>query len=139
WLPIHGNKKEETGGRIYLEWHGLTSTLPYTEEEVAGLGRSGQEVEAGYRIPLPFGVLRSIQPAGRWSGLRNDFRAPADKRYPAPSVWWPWTKIDYGVRIGFAGGLDLTVERAKHLVGAPRKLDLSETLVTLRFRSAPQR
>ncbi|MGZ7030597.1 MAG: hypothetical protein ACXVIJ_01385 [Thermoanaerobaculia bacterium] len=138
-LPIHGDKKEETGGRLYLEWHGLTTTAQFTKQEVAGLGRSGHEVEAGYKIALPFGVLRSIQPAGRWSGLRNDFRAAADKRYPAPSVWWPWTKIDYGVRVGFAGGLDVTVERAKHLIGAPRKLDLSETLVTLRFRSAPQR
>jgi hypothetical protein len=52
----------------------------------------------------------------------------------APSVWWPWTKIDYGVRIGFAKNVDLTVEHAKQNIGAPRKLSLGETLVTLRVR-----
>jgi len=31
-------------------------------------------------------------------------------------------------------GFDVTIERAKHLVGSPRKLDLGETLVTLRLR-----
>jgi hypothetical protein len=30
--------------------------------------------------------------------------------------------------------VDVTVERAKHNVGAPRKLDLGETLVTVRVR-----
>ena len=101
---------------------------------MAGLGRDGYELETGYRIPLPFGWLASIQPAGRYSGLRNDFRAKTNKTYPAPSVWWPWTKIDYGVRIGFVRNIDVTLERARHLVGSPRKLDMTETLVTLRVR-----
>jgi hypothetical protein len=131
-LPIHGRKKEETGARLYLEWHGLTTSAQYTRQDAAGLGRNGYEVEAGYRIPFEFGPFRSIQPAGRWSGLQTDFRAAADKRYPAPSVWWPWTKIDYGIRIGFAKGTDVTIERTKHNVGAPRKLNLGETLVTVR-------
>jgi hypothetical protein len=30
--------------------------------------------------------------------------------------------------------IDLTLERAKHNIVAPRKLDLAETLVTLRVR-----
>ena len=133
-LPIHGDKKEETGGRLYLEWHGLTTNAQYTHQDVAGLGRNGWEVESGYQFNWELGPLRFIQPAARWSGLQNDFRAKADKRYPAPSVWWPWTKIDYGVRIGFMYGIDLTVEHAKHNLGAPRKLTLGETLVTLRVR-----
>lgn len=133
-LPIHGRKKEETGGRLYSEWHGLTTIIQYTKQSVAGLGREGYELETGYRIPTPYGWLSWIQPAGRYSGLRNGFRAAANKTFPAPSVWWPWTKIDYGVRIGFVRNIDLTVERAKHLVGSPRKLDLGETLVTLRVR-----
>ena len=133
-LPIHGDNKEETGGRLYLEWHGLTTNAQYTHQEAAGLGRNGWEVESGYQFNWEIGPLRFIQPAARWSGLQPDFRAAADKRYPAPSVWWPWTKIDYGVRIGFVYGLDLTVEHAKHNVGSPRKLDLGETLVTLRLR-----
>jgi len=133
-LPIHGRKKEETGARVYVEWHGMTTIAQYTKQHVAGLGRGGYEIESGYRIPFEIGPLRSIQPAARLSGLQNDFRAAADKRYPAPSVWWPWTKIDYGVRVGFSHGVDVTVERSKHNVGAPRKLDLGETLVTLRIR-----
>ena len=133
-LPIHGNKKEETGGRVYVEWRRMTTIAQYTHQEFAGLGRNGWEVESGYSFALELGPLRTIQPAARWSGLQNDFRAAADKRYPAPSVWWPWTKIDYGVRVGFTHGVDVTIERAKHNIGAPRKLDLGETLVTLRIR-----
>ena len=43
-------------------------------------------------------------------------------------------KVDYGARIGLAKGVDLTLERAKHNIVAPKKVDLSETLVTLRVR-----
>lgn len=131
-LPISGNKKEETGARLYVEWHGLTSTMQFTRQHAAGLHREGYEGELGYRIGLPRDF--SVQPVVRVSGLRNDFRARADKRYPAPSVWWPWTKIDYGVRIGLPRGIDLTAEHAKHNVGAPVKLHPDETLVTLRIR-----
>ena len=133
-LPIHGRNKEETGARIYSEWHGLTTTVQYTKQRVAGLGREGYELETGYRIGTPYGWLASIQPAARYSGIRNDFRAAANKTFPAPSVWWPWAKIDYGVRIGFVRNIDVTIERTKHLVGSPRKLNMAETLVTLRVR-----
>jgi hypothetical protein len=43
-------------------------------------------------------------------------------------------KFDYGVRIGLTRFSDITLERAKHNVAAPRKLDLDETLVTWRIR-----
>jgi hypothetical protein len=131
-LPIRGNKKEETGGRVYVEWRKLTSTVQYTKQRVAGLGRGGWEGELGYRIDLPHG--NSVMPVVRASGLTNDFRAKADKRYPAPSVWWPWTKIDYGVRIGLPRSTDLTIEHSKHNIGAPVKVKPDETLVTLRVR-----
>lgn len=131
-LPIHGNKKEETGARVYIEWGKLTSTMQYTKQHVAGLGRAGWEGEFGYRIDLPRG--NSVMPVFRASGLTNDFRAKADKRYPAPSVWWPWTKLDYGIRIGLPRSTDLTIEHAKHNIGAPVKVRPDETLVTLRIR-----
>ncbi len=138
-LPVSGNRKEETGGRIYAEWHGLTSTIQFTKQSVAGLQRQAEELEAGYRINTAFGpsvggesLLQSIQPTFRLSGLQNRFKGP--KTFIAPSVWWNWVKIDYGVRIGFARNVDLTIERAKHNVAAPKKLDLSETLATLRIR-----
>jgi len=131
-LPIHGNVKQETGARVYVEWGKLTSTMQYTKQTAAGLGRQGWEGEFGYRIDLAGGS--SLTPVFRASGMTNDFRAKADKRYPAPSVWWPWTKFDYGVRIGFPKNTDITIEHAKHNIGAPIKVRPDETLVTLRVR-----
>lgn len=132
-LPLRGNTKEEYGGRVYSEWHELTAIAQFTKQAVAGLQRQGYEVEAGYKIATAFGPLLSFQPAVRLSGITNRFRGNP-LQYPAPSIWWPWTKIDAGVRIGFIRNIDLTIERAKHNIGAPRKLDVSETLATLRVR-----
>ena len=138
-LPVSGNRKEETGARIYSEWGGLTSTVQFTKQSVAGLHRQGEELEAGYRIGSSFGpsvggesLLQFVQPTVRFSGLQNRFKGP--ETFVAPSVSWNWVKLDYGVRIGFARNVDLTVERAKHTVVAPKKLDLTETLATVRIR-----
>ncbi len=133
-LPIHGRKKEETGARLYTEWHGLTTILQYTKQNLAGLHRSGYEGEFGYKLPIGRGPVQWIQPTVRVSGLQNTFRAAADKRFPAPSFWWPWTKIDYGFRAGLGHGVDITAERAKHNIGAPRKIHENETLVTVRVK-----
>ena len=124
-LPIRGNRKEETGARIYTEWKHLTAIVQYTKQEIAGLGRKGEEVELGYQ-------WGRVQPAIRWSALQHDFKGP--RTFVAPSVWWNWVKIDLGVRINVVKNVDVTVERAKHNVEAPRDLDLGETLVTLRIR-----
>jgi hypothetical protein len=74
-----------------------------------------------------------VQPTVRWSRLRNHFIGDPNL-YPAPSIWWDWTKTDYGVRIGLPHNSDLTVERARHSIASPRKFDAGETLVTLRVR-----
>jgi len=132
-LPIHGRTKEEYGARVYSEWHALTLIAQFTKQAVAGLQRQGYEVETGYKITTILGFLQSIQPALRVSGLTNRFRGNP-VLYPAPSIWWPWTKIDAGLRIGFVHNIDLTIERAKHNIGAPRKLNVDETLATLRVR-----
>lgn len=138
-LPIRGRKKEEFGARLYTEWHQLTSTLQFTKQSVAGLQREGWEGEIGYQIPFAWGprirgesLLQYIQPAVRASGLTNRFRGP--REYPAPSVWWAWTKYDAGVRIGLAKRLDVTLEYTKHNVGSAFKLNLREALVTVRWR-----
>ncbi len=138
-LPVHGRRKQETGARVYVEWRGLTSTVQYTKQDVAGLYREGEELEAGYQVPWAFGptiggetLVQSIQPAVRLSALQNQFKGP--KTYPSPSMWWNWTKLDYGVRIAFAKHVDLTIERAHHNIASPVKLDLGETLATLRIR-----
>src|SRR5260370_2557949 len=75
-LPIHGNRKEETGARIYGEWKGLTTTAQYTKQLVAGLHREGYEMESGDQGPFAFGpmvhgdsLFQFVQPAIRFSGL----------------------------------------------------------------------
>ena len=139
-LPIHGRRKQETGARIYSEWHGLTGIAQFTKQDAAGLYRQGEELEIGYQLRFAAGpsiagesLLQGVQPVVRWSALQNFFKGDGAK-YPAPSVWWNWVKVDYGVRIGFARNADLTIERARHNVAAPRKLNLGETLATLRIR-----
>lgn len=138
-LPIKSRDKREYGGRLYSEWRDMTFIAQFTKQNVAGLQREGLEGELGYRIPFAFGphvggeaLVQSIQPAVRWSELTNRFRGP--REFVAPSVWWNWKKIDYGVRIGFARNVDLTIERAHHSISAPVKLSPDELLVTLRVR-----
>lgn len=138
-IPVTGHTKEETGGRFYGEWKGLSGTLQYTKQAVAGLHREGYEGEAGYKIPFAFGpavggesLFQYVQPAVRYSALNNRFKGPPT--YVAPSVWWDWTKVDYGVRVGLARNVDITAEHAKHHVVSPVKINPSETLVTVRVR-----
>jgi hypothetical protein len=139
-LPIRGDKKEETGGRVYTEWKGLTSTIQFTSQSVAGMHRSGAEAEFGYKFDCSGGpsassesLLQSVQPAVRWSELHYGFKGNG-AQYPAPSIWWNWTKIDAGIRIGFAKHVDLTIERARNNIGAPKKIHPDETLATVRVR-----
>ena len=131
-LPLEGRNKEEYGGRVYAELGGLTAIGQYTRQEIAGLDRDGWEAELGYRFAVGT-LLEYVQPAVRASDLQNDFSGNAAV-HPSPSIWWSWQKYDAGVRIGFAGNVDVTVEHTVHEVDAPRELDLDETLVTLRWR-----
>lgn len=137
-LPITSRKKEETGARLYTEWKGLTTIAQYTKQNVAGLHRSGYELETGYKLPIGRGPLQYFQPTLRVSGLQNTFRAAADKRFPAPSFWWPWTKVDYGIRAGLGHGVDITAEQTRSSIGTPTnvpiKVRAKETLVTVRVR-----
>src|SRR5581483_6647273 len=73
-IALKGNRKEETGGRVYIEWRGLTSTVQFTKQLAAGLHRQGEEIEAGYQFPLGNGWVPSVQPTVRWSGLQNFFK-----------------------------------------------------------------
>jgi len=140
-LPVSGNRKEETGGRIYAEWNHMTAIGQYTKQLIAGLHRQGEELEVGYLVPVGKGpniageaLLQSIQPAVRISALQYDFKGP--KTFVDPSMWWNWVKIDYGIRVGLAKNADVTIERTKNNIvsPSPHKLDLDETLVTVRLR-----
>jgi len=64
--------------------------------------------------------------------LQNRFRGPP--QFVAPSVWWNWVKVDYGLRVGFTRNIDVTIEETRHNIVAPRRLKMGETLVTLRIR-----
>ncbi|HVR38317.1 MAG TPA: hypothetical protein VMU84_04425 [Thermoanaerobaculia bacterium] len=131
-LPIKGDRKEEWGSRLYSEWRGATLIGQFTKQHLAGLQRQGWEAEGGYKFNVAFGPFESVQPAVRVSGLHNRFRGPAN--FVDPSVWWNWKKVDYGIRIGLAHNIDITVEHAKHSITAARKLDVSESLLTVRVR-----
>lgn len=134
---LHGRTKREYGARLYGEWRGGTLIAQFTKQSIAGLQREGWEVESGYRFPLRIGWIESVQPAMRISGLHNRFlpvtgQVPA--QFPAPTLWWNWLKGDVGVRVGLKHGLDVTAEYTKHNTVTPRRFNMRETLVTLRWR-----
>ena len=131
-LPTIGNDKEEYGVAFYAELGALTMLGQAVDQEIAGLGRRGLEIEAGWQFNLPGGVIPFVQPAVRYSSLDSDFRGPST--FPAPSFWWDWEKYDAGVRFGVTQMADVTVEYSHHDVVAPRELDLDEILVTMRIR-----
>ncbi|HYI07864.1 MAG TPA: hypothetical protein VEK57_02230 [Thermoanaerobaculia bacterium] len=133
-LPITGSrKKEEIGARLFAEWHNATVIAQYTAQELAGLEREGMELELGYRLPWQLGWIESIQPAVRASRLDNHFVGVGP--FPAPSLFWDWNKIDFGVRVGLPRGLDVTAEYTVHDMTSRRPLGTRETLVTVRWRS----
>lgn len=118
-LGVEGNEKTEWGGNIWIYLHDLTLFAQYVDQEAAGLGREGYEVEMSYRFLLPAlvsiggeQIFQSIAPALRYSAIRHDFGGPGF--YPAPSIWWDWNKTDVGARVKISNELSLTAEYAFH-------------------------
>jgi hypothetical protein len=140
-LPVKGNKKRETGANLWLYLGGFSFFGQYVDQDLAGLGRKGYEGELAWSFDLPLvwatggrQLFPSIAPAVRYSRLDPDFRP--DPQFPAPSVAWQWTKIDYGVRLGILSGIDLTVEFADNdfLLFSGRHASNNELLSTLRLK-----
>ncbi len=133
-----GNDKTEAGVNVEARWERFSLFGQYVHQDIAGLVRSGYEVEAGYRFPLNglFAVgdqpwFNWIQPAVRISRIENDFSAPAGML--AKSFAWDWTKFDFGFRTGIVRNVDLTVEYARHDMRTKAKVvHPDELLVTLR-------
>ncbi len=75
-----------------------------------------------------------VQPAVRYSELDNHFRT--HPRFPAPSVFWDWEKLDLGLRMGLIEGMiDLTVEwNDNTFVRAGRDESADEFLATVRWQ-----
>lgn len=141
-LPISGDDKSEVGANLRLYLGGFSLFGQYVAQEVAGMDRTGYEAEIAWRFELPLAwavggrqLFPSIQPALRYSSLEPEF-AGGSPRYPAPSVRWEWTKLDYGLRLGIVEGVDLTLEFADHemTLANGRKVSNDELLTTLRWR-----
>ena len=141
-LPISGDDKSEVGANLRLYLGGFSLFGQYVAQEVAGMDRTGWEAEVAWRFELPLAwavggrqLFPSIQPALRYSSLEPEF-AGGSPRYPAPSVRWEWTKLDYGLRLGIVEGVDLTVEFADHTMTLAngREVSNDELLTTLRWR-----
>ncbi len=140
-LPISGNRKEETGGNLWLYLDGFSLFAQFVDQQIAGMDRTGWEAEAAWRFELPLAfalggrqLFTSVQPALRYSRLEPDFVGGG--RFPAPSVRWEWTKLDYGVRLGIVEGVDLTLEFQDNemTLATGAKVSNDELLATLRWR-----
>ncbi len=132
-IPVDGRRKEEYGATFYSEVGPFTLLGQAVRQEIAGLGRSGLEIEAGWQVARPGTAIPFIQPAIRYSTLDADFSGP--REFPAPSFWWDWRKLDAGVRFGVTQYADVTAEYSHYDVEGPESpIDLDEILVTVRIK-----
>lgn len=141
-LPIHGDKKQEVGGNVWLYQGGFTFFGQYVAQQIAGMDRTGYEGEVAWRFDLPLALAAAgrqlfpyLQPVVRYSFLKPEF-AGGSPRFPSPSVRWEWRKLDYGLRVGLVEGVDLTIEFADNqmTLANGRQVSNDELLSTLRFR-----
>lgn len=141
-LPISGRDKEEVGANLWLYLSGFSLFAQFVDQEVAGLDRTGYELEAAFRFDLPVKwavggrqLFPYLQPAVRFSRLEPEF-AGGSPFFPAPSVRWEWEKIDIGLRLGLLQGVDVTAEWGGNtFVVRGNDETMNEVLVTLRWRS----
>lgn len=142
-FAVTDRTKQEVGLSFWIYAGDLSIFGQYVDQDVAGLGRDGFEVEVAYDFELPwigtlFGrqLFPYIAPAVRYSELDPNFPlAPPDfLPHPSPSFNWDWRKLDVGIRLGLLTGLDLTLEYADNeFVRAGRDESADEMLATLRF------
>jgi hypothetical protein len=140
-VPFRGDRKQEVGANLWLDLRGVSLFAEYVNQTVAGLGRSGIEVEASWKIELPLALAAGghqlfsyIAPAVRGSKLHNRFYNVDPT--PEASLAWDWQKLDAGVKIGLWHEIDLTVEYSYNRIFlAPHfYVPSNETLGTLRIR-----
>lgn len=147
-LPISGDEKQEVGANLWLYVGDFSLFGQYVDQDLAGLDRTGYELETSYTFDLPLRWAaggRQLFPwialAVRYSKLDPDFTL--DPMYPAPSVGWDWEKIDAGVRLAVVRGLDVTFEYQDNTFVTRRgKASNDELLVTLAWaleRTWPRR
>lgn len=111
---LSGNEKQEFGANLWVYVGSFSFFGQYVDSEAANLKRKGFEVEVHYEFEMPylelFGqqVLSYVAPAVRYSEVEPEFLV--HPQFPAPSIIWPWEKLDLGLRMGLIAGLDLTLE-----------------------------
>jgi hypothetical protein len=128
-LPAEGDEKTEYGFNIWYEVGNFALFGQWVEQDMAGLKRSGQEVELSYVLDWKF----PITPVLRYSNLDPQFSGTGN--YPAPSVWWDWQKIDYGLNIHFSDHVQLILEYADNsFIRAGTRENNNEALLTLILR-----
>lgn len=136
---LEGDEKEEAGASLWLYLGGVSLFGQVVDQDLAGLPRTGWEVEAAWAFDLPLRwavggsqLFPFIQPAVRYSELDARFANPPVT--PFPSGNWDWEKLDAGVRLGLAAGIDLTVEYARNRFQTARGPgENDELLTTLRW------
>lgn len=136
---LEGDEKEEVGASLWVYLGGFSLFAQGVDQELAGLPRSGWEAEAAWAFDLPLvwavagrQLFAFVQPALRYSELENRFANPAVT--PFPSGTWDWEKLDLGLRLGVAAGIDFTVEYARNRFQTARGPgENDELLTTLRW------
>lgn len=150
-LLLRDDTKREVGGNLWLYVRDLSVFAQVVDQKVAGLKRKGFEAEVAYGFELPLvwamggrQLLPRVQPAVRYSELKpeksfdpsNPGWRGGSPLFPAPSLRWDWTKIDYGVRLTIVSGIDLTLEYADERTTtlANQQVRHDEALATLHWR-----
>lgn len=140
-FAVTSNDKVERGVNLWIYLGGFSLFAQAVDQDLAGLERSGFEVELAWRFDLPPAwavaerqVLPSLAPAIRYSRLDPDFGAPAVT--PSPSFAWDWEKLDFGLRVALIGRSDLTLEYTRNAftLASGTEVDLNELLATWRLR-----
>lgn len=134
---VDDDNKTEVGLNLWLYYKRSTLFAQLIRQRLAGLERNGYEVEASHRLQIdnPWMIagqpaLNSVRLVVRYSALNNEFAGPAT--FPAPSLFWDWRKLDYGVRVRLYEGVKLDIEHNENrLERAGEWENYGETLVTL--------
>ncbi len=128
-LPVTGDKKREYGLNIRYQYEQFNVFGQVVSQDLGGLDRHGYEIELAYTWNLPI----KITPVIRYSELSNRFIG--NRQYPAPSVWWDWTKIDYGLNLKINKNLDAIIEYTHNEFERGGRVDNNnELLLTLRIQ-----
>lgn len=132
-LPYEGDSKTETGLNLWYEYGNFSAFGQWVEQDMANLGRSGQELELSYVMSSTmFGSNIYITPVVRYSQIDNDFVGTPN--YPAPSVWWDWQKIDYALNLDLTDQWRITLEYTDNQFERGGKTESNnETLLSVRW------